>query len=67
MRIPIALASVLSLAAPLLVQPTAAQDVNPYGPIDPIDASTAVLRQALGPDGSPRVIVALDQANAPEI
>ena len=67
MRIPIVLASVLSLAAPLLVQPTAAQDVNPYGRIDPIDASISVLRQALGPDGSPGVIVALDEADAPGI
>jgi hypothetical protein len=68
MRSSIVLASLLSISAPLSVPATAvAQDVNPYGRIDPIDASASVLRQAIGPTGVPGAIVALDDANAPDV
>jgi hypothetical protein len=68
MRPSIVLASLLSLSAPLLVGSTAvAQDVNPYGRIDPIEASASVLRRAVGRDATPGALTALDKANPPGI
>ncbi len=67
MRISIVLASVLSLSAPLIVQPATGQDVNPYGRIDPIDASAAVLERAFGPDAVPAAVVLIDEADPPGI
>ncbi len=68
MRSSVVLASLLSVSAPLFVPAiTIAQDVNPYGRIDPIDASASVLRQAVGSAGVPGAIAALDDADVPEI
>ncbi len=68
MRSSIVLAGLLSISASLSVPAAAVpQDVNPYGRIDPIDASTSVLRQAVGPTGVPGAIVALDEARAPDV
>ncbi len=68
MRPSIVLASLLSLTTlPLVSTPVVAQDVNPYGRIDPVAASVSVLRRAIGPDGIPGAVIALDDADVPEI
>jgi len=68
MRSPLVLASILRLSVPLLVTPAiATQDVNPYGRIDPVAASTSVLRRAVGLDGTPGAITALNDADPPRI
>ncbi len=68
MRSSIVLASLLSLSSSLLVPAMAtAQDLNPYGRIDPVEASAAVLRRAVGRDATPGSITALDDADPPQI
>lgn len=61
-------AGVLQLLSLLLaVTPAGGQDLNPYGRIDPFDASLSVLRRSLGPGGTPAVLGSLVEADPPAI
>lgn len=51
----------------LVVSSAVGQDLDPYGRIDPVDASASVLRRAIGPGGSPAVLASLGESAPPQV
>ncbi len=65
---PSIVSGVLLLLSTCFVAPVATgQDLNPYGRIDPVANSIAVLHRAMGANGSPAVLTSLAEADPPEI